>query len=986
MFTKISLVLLSGCLVLGCQRLPWGEKVANPKPPPNKIGSEIRCLKHVLPILQAFVAGEAKPAEVSQGWQCFSGALQLFKNKIRGEQPQGYQATELKEFFEGYFLKEGVKISPGLMEEIMRLKQVFFGGSIQVLTRPELEDLILFASEIEGLSLEILPSMKILTKRWSVSAGGIEGIPAAEFEFDLAKLRAEKALIQMASRIEAKGQSYKIANFLRLMEEFEILYAADWSFIDSLKKGLPLFQKLKKSLMGTDETVVLATEWRQFGLLGVQSYLLYLRYHYFVQTAPPTMSSAPDYRLAVKSIDDLMLTCGEFISQKPSSRLEVAEILEIFRQAEQVFPSLKISPDLMSELMKIKILLVGGNQNEFTPQDFQTARTKLNSVRAVAELYKKWAEIYGGNWVLDKKTRAQARLEFNLAEADLLKIAENLGSLFQASYDLKDLVSLFKSYEITFPPKAGAQPVSQVVERYLNLGVSVKDLLLNDWLAGQNQSSGLNSVVGQDSWPPLLANGARIYTKFLFYHYFLKQESWLRGSSLQDSETLSGQVHETLKQVVRVRNSLGIQPWEVAVVFEQVQKAKLTELDLSFGLVTSLVQKIVKRFFTSPELRFASQWESAISLTAIETLFVEVNAFFRTQKAMDLLLDQKPEWTQEELRDSLGSDTVLGKEISKEITNILAGNSSMALTPEGRMYLNPDENKSYDEPSLVRLNTVRALVRWMFRGYADELNRAVNLDFLKATEVAEVFNDFRGVAIELGLIDPANERFAKNRFLEANLFSPQADGNDVLSFHEGTWIFAYILSGLNINRPLAVATQKACGKLSRLETECALQSVVQIAPSEFSSMPQMVRFLNKLDLGEKREMFKDLFTAIGWSADQRKILATDLSMLPHIVQYIEAVMRRGDANKDGIIVLSEALQIEPAFRPLLSKVSGFDDPAWLQALFAYILVYGNAPESPLDEVFFAADWVSRATWPVQADRKKLAKILAVLTAKARTTR
>lgn len=983
---KVSALPVLLTFVLGCGSQHWGEKPAEGPSGNNKIGSEIRCLGNVLPIMQAFMTGEASALDVSKTWQCFAGALELLKNRVRGEHPRGYKATELKDFFERYFLKEGVEISPVLLTEIMRIKQVFVGGENQLVTRQEIEDLIRFSNEMESLSLEILPSMRILALRWSIESE--EQLPAAEAEFEFAKARAEKVLRQLASRIESKGQSYKIANFIVLMEEMEKMYSSDWAFLDSLRKGLPLFQKLKKTLMGTDETLVLPSEWRQFGLLGIRSYLLYLRYNYFVQKSPPSSNRDPDYRMAFKSIDDLLITGGEFISQKPGSRLEIAEILEVLEQAKSIFPNLKITEDLLIEVMRIKILLVGGTVKEFSPEDFKVARSKLNTVRQVAELYKKWAQVFNGSWKMEAKGREEARRDFVAAETDLLKIAEAMGPLFETSYDLKDILKLVRAYEVTFPPREGTRPIGEVVERYLPLGVSIKNLVLKDWSHPQRREALSNSLILKENWTALLSSGARVYTKYLYYNYFLKEQSWTRGFGLQDAETLAQGVHRALLEVLAGRGdqgSEGVAAWELAVVFQKAQEAKIIGWpwlsSVSSPVLNDLLENVIQRLMTTPEKRLEGAGEKEISASALQTLFAEVAIFFEAQRKMDSLLNEKSEWSQEDLRNSYANPVTTS---DVELSEILAASASMGLDLKGRLYIDPKKSMVYEETSLNRLNLIRAAVRWVIRGYSEDLGRALELSYLTESEVNTIFADFRPLAVEAGLLDPKNERFAKNRFLEANLFTPVSDGNEVISFTETTWLVADIFSGIKIHGGLSSSYKKSCDVGTMVEVDCALQVISSETSEQLSSMPEMVRYLQNLDVGSWREMNKDLFRAIGWSETSRKILATDLALYPHILQYIESVMRRADTNGDGVVRYEEAMEIEPVFRPLLQKVSGFDDELWLRALFAYVLVYGNAPDNIADELFFAADWVNRdGQWPIQADRKQFAKILGVLTEKAR---
>ena len=975
MFTKIFAALTLVLFCLGCNRNQWGEKPAAPTPS-NKIGSEIRCLKDALPVMQGFLQGEAQPAQVSLAWRCFSGALELFKNRVRGEHPKGYTATELKDFFQRYFLKEGLEISPTLLGEIMRFKQVFVGGENQIVTRAEIQDLIQFAGEMESLSLELLPSMKILAHRWAVDPANLG---AGEADFELAKMRAEKALLQLATRIESKGQSYKIANFVTLMEELQSLYGTKWDFVDTMKRGFPLFQKLKKTLMGTDEALVLATEWRQFGMLGVRSYLLYLRYQYFVKNLPEGVSSGPDFRLAFKAVDDLVITIGSFISEKPTGRLETQEIDEVLAEVRKIFPDFQISPDLVPETMKLKVLLVGGSSEEFSSQDFANARRKLTVLRAASDIYHRWNHIYSGSWNSLAVPREQARASFTQAQDDLVRIAGEVSSIFETDYELRDLQKLLKAFGVSFPPKPGVPSVNQKLDKYFGLAISLKNLVLNDWMTGPDQQGLGNSMVVKKSWKPLLQTGARIYTKYLHYQYFVKSENWARRAGLEDAIVLAKDLREILTQSLKQRKDQPIRSWEISQVFEQARVANILTLDWKPEFVRSLVDKLVQKVLTAPEKRLSGATETQISQSVLNTLFFEVDYFLEAQTTLDHLLSQKPLWDVKELRDALSDQ----KESSRELVRILETSMAMSVDDKGRVDLSTKSNRPYDEASMLRLNIVRAGTRLFLRSYSGTIENVRGLTFLTAAEVDVAFADWRPVAIEFGILDPANERFAKNRFLEANLFTPFSDGNDQLSYQEGAWLFAYVISGVKINAALTPGFEKACGKNDLVDVTCALQSVDEQASVHFGSMPELQTYLAGLEVGKRRTMIKHLFTAIGWNDSEKTIKKKDLSLFPHTLQYIESTMKRTDLNGDGVINSEEAWILEPTFRPLLAKVSGFGDEHWLKALFAYILVYGDAPNGSFDELFFAADWVNRSSWPIEADRSKLAQILGVLTARAR---
>lgn len=975
-FLFLSLVVAVGFGGVGCNRLHWGEKPADSATKPTQLGSEVRCLSNVLPVMKDFIKGEAQAAQVSRSWQCFASALQLFKNRVRGENPKGYKAQELRDFFELYFLKEGVQISDGLLTQIMRLKQVFVGGENQLVTRAELEDLIRFAGEMESHSLELLPSMKILALKWQM-AEPLEST-SNEADFELAKLRAEKVLALLAGRIESRGASYEIENIITLLEELQALYSANWEFLVSLKKGLPLFQKLKKTLMGTDQNLVLANEWRRFGLLGVRSYLLFLRYHYFVKQAPKGNSAGPDYKTAFKSLDDLLMTAGEFIAQKPGGRLEVAEMQEVVDQAQALFPDLSVSPQLLPELMKVKQSLVGGSEAEFTLTDFESARKKLGSFRTVAELYSRWSKVLTGQWDPASQSRDLALQEFSQAEADLIRISISLGGVFESSYDLRSLLNLLKALEVTFPAREQTRPVSEVVAQYLEVGVSVKSLILNDWKSGKRQGQLVGeSVIQQNQWLPLFESSAEVYGKYLFFNYFLKGRDWRWGHDLRETQALVQSLRAPMLKVLKARGEgspVGITSLELGTVFQEAQKAKLTELTWSSSVVTELLDRVFRRFLSDPADRLQGRSETTFSEKALEVLLAEVDLLLDLQSRMSQLVQVKPTWEQAELRTAL-ADT--------EFSRLLQGSATFGLDPKGRIFISPKSSKAYDQESLFRMNWVRGLVRLVMRSYCEDETRVAGLGPLTEPEVEKIFADFKPIAVELGLIDSKNVKFAKNRFVEANLFTPNSDGDQTLEYRETVWLISYITSGLTIHKSLRPDYEKDCGKAVSIEADCALRVFQNNISTQLVSMPQMSKYLSSVEPLDRREMIRYMFTAAGWSPNQRKILMTDVALIPHVTQYLESLIRRFDSDNNGNLNMNEAMRAEFLFRPMLMKVSGFDDEVWLKALFAYILVYGQAPESVTDELFFVSDWVNRDQFPINADRKQLAKIMAFIAERAR---
>ena len=169
-------------------------------------------------------------------------------------------------------------VDDDLLAEIMRFKQILIGGQNDTLTRIELKKLMTFSDEMQGMSLELLPYMKIFSLNWQ--SHGRSGLSADQKFFNEANVAIQDVAAKLGARVAQNGQSYEISHFVLLLQDVERLSGSHWSFMDKLREMIPLIKKLKKSLIGGDEDLISAAEWSRFGMLGSRGYIQYLRYYY----------------------------------------------------------------------------------------------------------------------------------------------------------------------------------------------------------------------------------------------------------------------------------------------------------------------------------------------------------------------------------------------------------------------------------------------------------------------------------------------------------------------------------------------------------------------------------------------------------------------------------------------------------------------------------------------------------------------------------
>src|SRR5690606_3729697 len=110
-----------------------------------------------------------------------------------------------------------------------------------------------------------------------------------------------------------------------------------------------------------------------------------------------------------------------------------------------------------------------------------------------------------------------------------------------------------------------------------------------------------------------------------------------------------------------------------------------------------------------------------------------------------------------------------------------------------------------------------------------------------------------------------------------------------------------IWSGVHLNNQLFPGVEKNCAVAGsspmRYRVPCAMTVLHGALPPTATSMPAMVRLFSSLAPAEGSELLTLLLKAAGWEPNPENMaLSSDLSLLPHLIQYIESVFRRFDLD------------------------------------------------------------------------------------------
>jgi hypothetical protein len=1022
-------ILLATAMSVSC-----GLKLNDEPPVPVgldfRAGEKAKCLSEVLPLMSHFVEGNSSAPAVEQIWDCFRSALTVYGSFVRGREDERYSARELATFFEMYFLKD-IKINDRLLDQVMKLKRVFVGGDDKYLTRDELNKLIAGSQELKIICLKMLPYMKVFSFNWKI--GQVQILDNNIRYFDEANLAIQDAAKDLAAMIAKNDKSYAISNFVVLLEEISKLYGTTWPFLESLQKAMPLVYKLKRTLAGGDEEVIAHNEWKRFILLGARGYVQFLRYYYFIKINDQ-VGTGPEVIYFAKSIDDLFSYLGDMVAEKPNGVFTRGELLEVLLGITQFVPEVRVSDALLYEAMKLKRLFFGGNLDFFTPQDFIRARAKVDTFRSLTEKLLLYLPLYSFSWNSQLGAYPENQRYFKEADGNLVEVFQGLGALIEDSYELNDLKAFATEIEKLYPVEGGGFSFVSAVKKYLPVLVAGKNVLLSD----------NSSIVGRDQWTPLMTLGGQVLGRWLYYFYFLSADGIdvFHGDGLSSLNSFSA---ASLKVIDSVLDKKPLN----TVSFADIKK--LTDAARSTGVlpekpeakvVDNLVQTLLSKILIQPQHRISGPAPLGLTREATSVFREEYRIWYEGQKFFE----------EEVFKGVSPGGTLWGKDILKffpgsgessiarnELKVILESPLSRSFDPEGRLVIS-NQDYPYSLKSTDMLNFSRELSRLVMLSYAGDMSRITKYQGITSAEGSQLYSELKPVLVALNIVDEANTGFPSARFLESNLFTPRANGDDLASFIELTDLVTDITSGIRLDgmikeKLLSTDPQTGCPIVKtgptdkdKIEVNCLVNSYAKNLSLVFSSIPNQRDYLAKLPRCRKisenpwlgypelrakasAEMrarvtednienyvqactdsfdttMVNMLRAVGYKPNDKGTVALgDISLVPHIMQYVEQVIQRFDRNKDGELDTKEGMNSYPIFKKTLSTVSGYSDDKTLKGLLAYFMINGKPPETIWEKAYFYVIFRNQSgSWNIQMDRSKLTAILAYISEAIATKR
>ena len=268
-----------GLLALGLSVAACSRKLLNDSPPQSQpLRIEEGCFDAAIATMHAFYRGTATDVDVNAAWDCGDRAIASYIKYVPRDAPDAYTPISIREFFFKNRLVGSARMSDALLEQIVKLKRVFLGGSSDLVTSSELERARAAFRILKAESLKLLPHMRILSLQDDGEKASLQQVDEAARQI----VRSGQAIGALLG--SAQG-AYAFADAQSLIEEIAKIYERGnkWDGPRWLAARLGYAKTFKVFLIKEPADRIDASEWPSAVEASARMMAAYLRFRHGVE-------------------------------------------------------------------------------------------------------------------------------------------------------------------------------------------------------------------------------------------------------------------------------------------------------------------------------------------------------------------------------------------------------------------------------------------------------------------------------------------------------------------------------------------------------------------------------------------------------------------------------------------------------------------------------------------------------------------------------
>lgn len=305
------------------------------------------------------------------------------------EKPQGYLTrTEIYEVLQALsvFLPS-VQISEIFVLEVMKLKQVLIGGSLDYFTPQDFLNARSKVEAIRQITEKFLKYVDVYNFVWKPNPATLDD----NFKyFREAEANLADLLRALAGLAEAP---YDLNDFLIFAEEFEKIVppkGEEFSFAKALRRYLPVVKTGRQVYFSNTGDIIAKSEWTPFLLYIGQIYAKAIQLRYFVMSPDVSIQNEAGLSMATVFVRESLQTIDKLIDQKPRKVVTFDELENLVAafQPMEFWPE-KFDLETLNGFIKTVLTKFLNDPEKRIKKQFPAGLTKQATTVLLSE-YKLW--------------------------------------------------------------------------------------------------------------------------------------------------------------------------------------------------------------------------------------------------------------------------------------------------------------------------------------------------------------------------------------------------------------------------------------------------------------------------------------------------------------------------------------------------------------------------------------------------------------------
>ncbi len=638
-----------------------------------------------------------------------------------------------------------------------------------------------------------------------------------------------------------------------------------------------------------------------------------------------------------------------------------------------------------SEIMKIKVITLGGSVSEITKVELNGLIDLITFVENEAIAQLPYIPMYRSDKSINLGHIERSKLE-NM-RGQLRQSGQRLADrmrLRNIPYDLSSLHNLLTEL-YKFLKWDELRPGAKTPEQIFNLVVAHKAVV-----TGQDSQE----IQPQD-WVMILDSISSIYGIYVEYEIQVKELPLTYGEGL---DSLISSVKEGLDLVSRIID----QSPQKLITFGSTNKLldALNDLGLMphgvrVASIKEVYQYLIQRAFRNPLNTTRNEVPSGLGAQELYQIKLE---FDQWASAQQYLSDNAKRGLNLNLGASDGVIDAIAKAIesfdfrsflengvdghdprSREIERIVKSVPAFFKSGGERAYIMPRDQLAsigvidgiFD---LSRMNIFRALTRLLIRASAtDDRIVLMNKDWehtgVTEDEMNDFFNKIRNLGIDIKFMDPRKVAVGRRSFSEGKLFTfdgnginaPDAAGTHLLNFTQSLELISTIWSGGHVRDMVYNDGVNACPDIeniasaidvfgmTKINRSCFEHHFYDSRLSQFENLPGLKKDFDNRNRAEKRQIVASLAAiALSPCSESKYVELGEIATMATVLHYLEAIFTIYDRDRDGVLDNDEIMHAFRRFSGYLARqvhdVEHKDfSVAMLKSVYAYLVQNKRLP-------------------------------------------